>query len=349
MADGDPVFFSAHRIHAGKWRRYHGEGWRQLLDIKTQLLNARDVLWLAVGFLESFWLLSRQRPAAMLVKGGFVGVPAATAGRLLGVPYMTHDSDAVAGLANRLVAGGAKLHATAFPVGNYSYPTHRVVQTGVPISDAFRPLGADQVAQAKQKLGLHTDQPVLLIAGGGLGAARLNELISKAAVKLINEIPRLHVYHLAGDAHQAGLAAAYRRLLPAQTIGNVTVYGFYDRPYLLSAAADVVVTRAGATALAEFAAQAKACLVVPNRQLTGGHQHKNAQALAEQGAVVLADESQSAEALAGQLKELLNDPGRRLRLARKLSASVNGGAAERVATLLLQLADGKNKGVQRQS
>ena len=77
LADGDQAFYKTHRIHAGKWRRYHNEGWRQLLDIKSQLLNARDVFFLGLGFLESLWLLARLRPGVIFVKGGYVGVPVA--------------------------------------------------------------------------------------------------------------------------------------------------------------------------------------------------------------------------------------------------------------------------------
>lgn len=106
----DPNIASVVAIRAGKFRRYHGEGWKQLFDVVTLCKNLRDAVWVLIGLWQSFWLLGRLRPDVIFVKGGFVGVPVGLAAALRGIPYVTHDSDALPGLANRIIARWAKVH-----------------------------------------------------------------------------------------------------------------------------------------------------------------------------------------------------------------------------------------------
>src|SRR5690606_13564925 len=119
----DTSIDEARFILAGKFRRYHGESWlRRLLDVRTNLLNIRDALYTLIGFCQSVWLLLRRRPDVVFIKGGYVGVPIGLAAALLKVPFITHDSDAVPGLANRVVGRWARLHATGMPEKFYDYP-----------------------------------------------------------------------------------------------------------------------------------------------------------------------------------------------------------------------------------
>jgi UDP-N-acetylglucosamine--N-acetylmuramyl-(pentapeptide) pyrophosphoryl-undecaprenol N-acetylglucosamine transferase len=126
-------------VRAGKLRRYHGEGLRQLFDLPTVGKNARDVGYVVAGLGQSYRLLRRLQPDVLFVKGGFVGVPVGLAAAKLGIPYITHDSDALPGLANRIIARWAALHAVALPKEVYHYPAANTVTVGVPISHEFRP------------------------------------------------------------------------------------------------------------------------------------------------------------------------------------------------------------------
>ena len=116
------------------------------------------------------------------------------------------------------------------------------------------------------------------------------------------------------------------------------VKGFVPDLYRYSAASDVIVTRAGATTLAEFAMQWRACVVVPNSVLTGGHQIKNAQYLAEQGAVKIVNEEElkdNSSKLLIPIKELLDFSDRRLKLAETLGSLAKADAASKLAKLIL--------------
>src|ERR1044072_5785682 len=165
-------------VRAGKFRRYHGEGLKQLLDVKTLYLNLRDIIWVAVGLWQSFWLLGKVRPDVIFIKGGFVGVPVGLSAALRGIPYVTHDSDALPGLANRMIARWAKVHAVALPKEIYDYPPQKTVTVGVPISHQFKKLTAQEVTKERQQIGLGKAGKVLLVTGGGLGARNLNQQVA---------------------------------------------------------------------------------------------------------------------------------------------------------------------------
>ena len=334
-------------VRAGKFRRYHGGGIRQLLDIPTQLKNLRDLLYFVIGFFQSLIILGRHRPSAVFIKGGFVGVPVGLAAAVKHIPYVTHDSDAVPGLANRIVARWASLHAVAMPVSQYKYSAAKTKHVGVPVNTNFMPLPANQVTNSKIKLGL-SDAPVLLVTGGGLGALRLNHAIVHAMPLLLAHTANLQVVHIAGPGKADELKELYRQNLRLQvTEGQIHVYEFLPDLYRYSAVADVVVTRAGANSLADFAMQQKACVVVPNPQLTGGHQTKNAQALVHQEAIVLVEEDEITKdgaVLAESIIDLLDSKAKRQALGEALNKTVKTDAALQIANMLINVATGDNQG-----
>jgi len=122
---------------------------------------------------------------------------------------------------------------------------------------------------------------------------------------------------------------------------RAVVKGFVTDFYRYTGAADVIISRAGATNLAEFAVQGKACIIIPAGQLVGGHQVKNAEALAKREAVVMLSEAQSDQErrLTYIVRDLLNDDVRRARLGTNLAAFGQPDSARKVATLLLKLID----------
>lgn len=336
----DPNIDQVYLIHAGKFRRYHGESViRQLLDIPTVLKNIRDMFKVGIGFFQSLKLLGMLRPDIIFIKGGFVCVPVGLAAAIRKVPYITHDSDALPGLANRIVAPWAKLHTVGLPKEVYSYPPEKTVTVGVPLMHHFKPLAAKEIAAAKERLGLPQTSKVLLVTGGGGGAKRVNNAVAACVEELLDRYATLTVVHIAGRKQEDSLRRRYRKLLSAGHQKRVIVKGFVTNLYLYSGVADVVITRAGATSMAEFAAQRKACLVIPNPLLTGGHQLKNAQVWADRGAVRIVSEDRlkrDDHALMPTLVDLLDDPARAKKLGDALGALAQPDSAKRLAMLLLE-------------
>jgi len=335
--DIDEVF----TVRAGKFRRYNGEGLKQLLDIPTTLKNIRDIFYVLVGIYQSWQILRKLRPDVIFIKGGFVGVPVGLAAAWLHIPYVTHDSDAVPGLANRIIGRWASKHAVALSPEVYQYPADKTVMTGIPLQADFVPVSATLQQQYRAKVKLPAKAKVLFVIGGGLGAQRVNQAVAAAVPHLLREFADLHVIHAVGRANEADMQSAYAEKLSPAEQGRLQVHGFISDVYHYSGAADVIITRAGATNLAEFALQGKACIVVPSPFLTGGHQLKNAQYLADQGAALVLDETDLAadpNRLAGQVSDLLHDPTRRHELATRLAKFAKPRATEELARLIMDQA-----------
>jgi UDP-N-acetylglucosamine--N-acetylmuramyl-(pentapeptide) pyrophosphoryl-undecaprenol N-acetylglucosamine transferase len=332
-----------YNVRAGKLRRYHGEGLRQLLDLPTVIKNIRDMLFVVIGIWQSYWLLRKLRPNAVFVKGGFVGIPVGLAAAALHIPYLTHDSDALPGLANRVIAPWARLHAVGLPKEVYDYPPEKTITVGVPHAPEFHPLNSKEVYQLREKLGLGHYKKMVFITGGGLGAQRINKAVLACAPDLLKRYSDLVIVHVTGRKDESSIAQAYKMVLPTKEQRRVVTKGFITDLYSYSGAADVIITRAGATAMAEFASQAKPCVVIPNPLLAGGHQLHNAQVLDETKTVRMVSETDLAAdpmTLMAPVVDLLDHPDRAHELGKKLSKLSRPDAAHQLAMLLLEIAGG---------
>ena len=339
QAGVDEIF----KISAGKFRRYHGENfWQHLVDVRTIALNLRDLLRVVIGTFQAISILGKTNPDIIFIKGGFVGVPVGIAARLKSVPFATHDSDAVAGLANRLIGRFARLHMTALPPEFYSYPHGKVSHVGIPIDKHFKPLNSEDRQRAKRALDFDPVAPVLLIMGGGQGAAKINRHVVLIAPNLFSSFKKLRLIHITGPANLSSVEADYQKLLPEQN-DRVTVMDFTDQLYKYTSAADLVVARAGATTLAELAAQAQACIVIPHPALAGGHQLENAQRLLEARAIKIVPDSASPQTLLQAIQELLSSSDLRTQLGQRLAGFANPGSAGEIAKILIDMTGPKSK------
>lgn len=333
------VFDEQRRIFAGKLRRYNGESWlKRLTDIPTILLNIRDMFYLFFGFFESLLLLARVKPDVILLKGGFVGVPIGLVAALFRIPFVTHDSDALPGLANRLVARWATYHATGMPASFYGYPKEQTKYVGVLVGDDYELVHEKLQAKYRAELKVPEKGPVLFITGGSNGAKVINKAMAAIIEDLQAEFPDLYVLHQTGR----GKEAVYEGVdYHAQ---NVETHGLVEGMHRYSGAADVIVTRAGANTMAEFGVQGKATIVIPNPLLTGGHQMVNAKEFARHKAVVVVEETELPEALLENVKRLLHDQKLRANLGKKLHSMTKADAAEELALLVWQVGDKRQHG-----
>ncbi|HEX6462032.1 MAG TPA: glycosyltransferase [Candidatus Saccharimonadales bacterium] len=320
-------------IMAGKWRRYHGIPFlKQFFYWPTLSGNVKDFFTLGIGFLQSVGLLLRNRPDVVFTKGGFVCVPVGLAAAILRIPLVIHDSDAHPGLTNRILSRYARFIATGAPLKFYSYPKARSYYVGIPISSAYMPTSEAQRRKIKHSLGLVEDRSLVAVTGGGGGALPINKAVSEGA-KAITKMAQ--VVHLTG-LHKAEAVA--------KSVGkndHYHVYEFVDQTKMaqIICAADVVVTRAGASTLLELAAAAKATIIVPNPRLTNGHQLKNAAVYKlANAAIVLNDDDIQAhhEHLTEAIMLLLNDNRQRAQLEKNIHILAKPHAAEDVAKLLMR-------------
>lgn len=322
------------RVVAGKLRRYHHlTVWQQLTWPSLVLKNLRDMILVAVGVGQSLIKLVLWRPDVVFTKGGFVCLPVGFAAHLLRIPLVIHDSDAHPGLTNRILSRWATSIGTGAPLEFYPYSETKTHYVGIPVGETFRPLTELQQKEAKITWGVNPDEPLIVVTGGGLGAKRINDVITDNISKLL----KLGSVILVSGTFQ------YQELrdeLPDDD-PRFQLHAFVtDMPSLLGAA-DVVVTRAGATTILELAALRKPTILVPNAKLTGGHQLKNAAVYIAQQAVVEVNEDQMEKRpklLIDAIQRLLDDPGEARAMAERFYAFRRPDAARQMAELITSAA-----------
>ena len=326
-------------INAGKFRRYHGQSKLiRLLDVKTFALNVRDFFRLIGSLGTALKIIAKFKPDVVFSKGGFVVVPVGMAAKLRGVPIVTHDSDAVPGLANRIVGRWARIHATGMPAEFYSYKPATIRYVGVPINPQIRKVTPKIQKEYRNRLGLPDEANVLLLSGGGNGSRRLNNLLLGAAPELLAKDLSMRIIHICGWLHEAEVKASYKDKLTGEQLKRVSVMGFTPEFYAYSAAADVIVARAGATTIAELSAAGKACVIIPSPFLAGGHQLKNAEQLAAADAAVILDEQIDADEFLAVVNELFTSDSRRFELSRNIFALAKPQAAAELAEMIIKTA-----------
>jgi UDP-N-acetylglucosamine--N-acetylmuramyl-(pentapeptide) pyrophosphoryl-undecaprenol N-acetylglucosamine transferase len=321
-------------INAGKFRRYHGESfWSHLIDIKTILLNIRDFFRLLKSIGSAYRILNRMKVDVVFAKGGFVSVPVGLAARLKGLPIITHDSDAVGGLANRLLSRWATVRTTGMPVSG-----SKIKYVGIPVDDSVQHVGLKEQQVFKKTLGLPADSQIILVAGGGLGSKDINDLMVKIAPRLLQSNLALQIIHLTGQQHEGAVKKAYRRHLDNRQLDRVMCLGFTPEFFKYSGAADLIISRAGATAIAEYAMQGKACIIIPSSFLAGGHQLKNAEELAKRDAATIVDDNVAEDEMIGLINQLLANDHRRWQLAENIHKLAQPGAAKKLAEIVYEQA-----------
>jgi UDP-N-acetylglucosamine--N-acetylmuramyl-(pentapeptide) pyrophosphoryl-undecaprenol N-acetylglucosamine transferase len=325
-------------VNAGKFRRYHGESIiSQLLDFKTFALNIRDFFRFLGSIPKAWRILVKVKPNVVFSKGGFVAVPVAIAARIRGIPIVTHDSDTVPGLANKIIGRWALVHATGMPAEFYNFSKGPAVYTGIPIDQRIRRTDKNLQDKYKKQIGINEADQVLLVAGGSLGARDINDKVLKIAAELLADQSKLHIVHITGAQNEEEVKRQYGVILKGVNNKKISVLGYTNELYKYVGAADLIVSRAGASALAEFAMSQKACILIPNPFLTGGHQVKNAEQLQKIGAVEVVANNEPAEMLLGKIIKLLTSPVKRQSLAKKLNSTAKSDAADSLAKILLNI------------
>jgi UDP-N-acetylglucosamine--N-acetylmuramyl-(pentapeptide) pyrophosphoryl-undecaprenol N-acetylglucosamine transferase len=334
---GQGSVVKAYSILAGKWRRYHDVGfWEHLADISTIIKNIRDLFYFMFGLIQSLFILTIWRPNVIFIKGGFVGLPVGLAATLLRIPFVTHDSDSTPGLTNRILAKHAKLIAVALPVETYLtyYPSDKLRYTGVPIRDEFAPVSAISQSQAKAILGLSPDTKLVVIMGGSLGAMRLNEAVYINLESMLSDL-EVNIFWISGKRQYQELSERLKQ--GSYDLNRVHLFSFVENFYNVVAAADVIVSRAGATTLAELAAAAKPVILVPNPYLTDNHQVKNAEILLQKDAAIVIPEQElltKPDILINTLEQILNDETAMERLANNIQSLAVRDASKRIVDVI---------------
>ena len=268
-----------HAVKSGKLRRYHD--WK----------NFTDPFRVIAGAFQSAHLMRSLKPDVCFSKGGFVSVPVVVGAWLNRVPTLCHESDLTPGLANKICSKFARKIATTFPECAETLGK-KAVFTGTPL----RPeLFCGSREKGLAMAGFTPDKPVLLMMGGSLGAQSVNQALREALPRLL---PRMQVFHLCGKGNID------------ESLRNTE--GYFQTEFLSEelpdalAAADLILSRAGANALCEFQALGRPMLLIPYpKGASRGDQILNAASFEKRGlARVLPQEQLTADTLVSALQEL---------------------------------------------
>ncbi len=276
---------------------------------------------LLVAFWQSLHALRAHRPDVVLGMGGYVAFPGGMMAALVGRPLAIHEQNSIAGLANRVLAGVADRVLVAFPG---ALPKSQLL--GNPVRDAIA-----HIAPPAERFAGRAGRLRVLVVGGSLGAAALNERVPQA-LALISVEARPRIVHQSGAKHLDQLRASY-----AAAGVEADLRPFIDDMAQAYADADVAICRAGATTVAELAAAGVPSILVPFPFAVDDHQTANARYLADAGAAILVQQRDlTAETLAETLRVLTRE--RLLEMAKKARALGRPDATRAVAEACVELA-----------
>ena len=265
--------------------------------------------------------------------------PVLKAAAQLGIPTVVHESNAVPGLTTKMLAGAVDRILVGFEESKQHYSEQeKVVVTGTPVRGAFTVCSK---AEAKRQLGLDPDRPLVVSVWGSLGASYMNEVMTAFITRAAVTDAPFALIHSAGRNGYEKMHAALLEKCPA----DLAAHGMDVRPYiydmpLVMDAADLVLCRAGASTLAELSCIGKPAILIPSPNVTNNHQERNARVLEHAGgAKVLLEGAFTADDLYNLVSDLLADPAQLAQMAQNMKSAGVSDAAERIADLVLKLAD----------
>lgn len=309
---------------AGKMRRY--VSWDNITDFFVTLS----------GIISALFTLFSLYPDVIFSKGGYASVPVVLAARLLGIPVIIHESDAKPGRANLMAASFAYRIAVTFDNAVPYFPKrvqNRIARTGIPIRNE---IALPLTEGAKEELRLDETVPTLLILGGSSGARTINEVVLSGLPQLVESA---NIIHQTGRDLFTGVEAT------AQVILEKSPYASRYHPFAYlnalsmrraSGAADLILSRAGMTAVAEIAVWKKPAILIPIPEAVSHDQRMNAYAYAHTGAaIVIEEQNLTPNLLVSEVRRILADSALRTQMSEKSTGFASPEAGRIIAEELI--------------
>jgi UDP-N-acetylglucosamine--N-acetylmuramyl-(pentapeptide) pyrophosphoryl-undecaprenol N-acetylglucosamine transferase len=309
-------------ILCGKLRRYFSL--KYLVDFSK----------MPIGFLQSLWHLLIFMPDVIFSKGGFASVPVVLAAKIYRIPVVIHDSDSVPGIANKFLGSIADAVGINFEKAKRYFPNNKVFFAGIPIKEES--IGGSK-NKARELLGIKKEiKPVVLFLGGSQGASAINEVVIKSLKELTR---KFQIIHQTGTNHFEEMKE--RAQAKGYKIGHSD---YYPLAFIgeelgdILALADIVVSRAGATFIAELAANRKATILVPISRSANDHQRMNAFELSrEKAAIVLEEGNFNQNMLIHYLDKIAFGRDYKLNLAQNIEKFYYPKSAEILAEKIMEI------------
>ena len=276
------------------------------------------------------------KPDVVVGFGGYVAIPVGRAASKLGIPLVIHEQNSVMGWTNRYLSSKAQVVCLTYEHAMKDVADKsKVVVTGCPVRASVFSATREE---GRALLGIPEDARMLLVTGGSLGARHLNQAICAMKDKLLSR-EDLHIVHVTGPKELESVQEALA-LTPEES-QRWRLFGFTGDMPACMAATDVIVSRAGASSLAEISARAIPAVLVPFPFATADHQTTNAQAYVQAGcASMIADDQVETPEFVRLVTDLLDDPAARTSMTAAARARKTADAATALADIAMQAAKG---------
>lgn len=267
---------------------------KNLLKNISVLFKLRKSIAMADKIVRDF------KPDIAIGVGGYCSGPTLKAAQKAGVPTLLQEQNSYAGVTNKLLAKKAEKICVAYPGMERFFPADKIIMTGNPVRKDLA--SAELTAEkARQRFGLNPKKPTVLVVGGSLGARTLNESLEEG-IRRLNDAGVQVIW-------QTGKFFGDRGTEAAKGLEGVVVTKFISDMAAAYAAADLVVSRAGAGSISELEILGKPVILVPSPNVAEDHQTKNARALSDKGAAVLIADADARASLVDEILRLMAEPG----------------------------------------
>ena len=277
-------------------------------------------------------ILKEYQPDIVIGVGGFASEPTLKEAAKMGFPILIQEQNSYAGLTNKTLAKSANTICVAYDGMERFFPQEKIVFTGNPVRAAIEQMTATR-EEGLQHFGLNADLPVVLVVGGSLGARSINQMM----LNNLNDNANLNdnCIQVIWQTGRWGYDMAVEAVKGGEERNGVKVHEFIQRMDLAYAAADVIISRAGAIAISELCLVGKPVILIPSPNVAEDHQTKNAMALVNKGAAIMVRDADCGTQGIPQALSLLNDDDRR----QAMSQAIKGLAAPQAANKIVDEID----------
>lgn len=289
------------------------------------------------SLLKAYGLLKKFKPQVAIGVGGYASWPLLQAASWLGIPTMIQEQNSYAGVSNKFLAKKAKKICVAYEGMGKFFPKDKLIVTGNPVRKDIKK-SPELRQEALRFFGLKEGKRTILVIGGSLGARTINESIGSNLDKFINE--EVQVVWQTGKSYfekSKNVAASFGET-------HIKISEFIYEMNLAYAAADIVISRAGALSISELCMVGKPCILVPSPNVAEDHQTKNAMALAGIDAALMIKDSEAAERLVTEALKLLDDVSRQETYRKNIVKLAKPHAADEIASIVFEIAGENKKG-----
>lgn len=277
-------------------------------------------------------IIKNFKPDVVVGVGGYASAPVLWSASRMGIPCLIQEQNSFAGLTNRILSKRVKKICTAYEGMEKFFPAEKITLTGNPIRKEIVPATADMKREGYEFYGLNPDRKTIFVVGGSLGCATLNRVM-RNWVENGGDKKDYQVIWQCGKLYKAGID----EFLAGRDIPNLFCTDFIKRMDLAYAAADIVVSRAGAGSISELCVAGKATIFVPSPHVAEDHQTHNAMALVNKDAALMVKDEQAVEKLIPLAEELLANPDGIRKLEENVILLGKKNAAEEIADDVLAL------------